>query len=653
MKKMQQIPEVPKRERMTTTFAGYNHHDVIRDGEMYDMKNLTDDQYPVLAERKKRTISDSSIAWKDPDDASDDAKIRGVYGGEKLVYSVGRKLFYNGTRITKVKVANYRQSYKPKATPKKFVMMGSYLCVFPDNIYYNTLDDTDYGFMQRHWSTFYPDQITMNLCKVDGSDYDFNNITVSSTAPANPNNGTLWLDTRQYPEVLREYSTSSLEWVEVPTVYTKITCSLGDLDPNAYYAGAWVDKTYTAGHLGIGYDIKEYDVVNISGLKGANTEPSRVRRQINELNGPHIVYKRATNYIVVEGMLRKSNPVLVDQEVFANREVPVLDYVTVSNNRIWGCRYGKIEDGKTVNEIYACALGDFKNWNKFMGLSTDSYTMSVGTEGAWTGAVTQRGNPVFFKEKAIHKITGQTPSTYQLTTVNSSGVQEGSWRSIAVLNETVFYKTTTDVVMFDGNVPYSIGDNLGDVIYSDARGGVLGNKYYLSMKNPENEWNLFVYDTKRNLWYREDNLHALGFATVGTELYAIDEGDNHVVSITGQDTTYNAEGDVDWMAEFGLSGVEYVGSSRGVARGDMRGYHYLSRFDIRLSLEANKKAELEIEYDSDGHWIKQGEIHGTSMRTVVIPVIPRRCDHLRFRLKGSGKVRVYSISRLMEVGADG
>ena len=41
------------------------------------------------------------------------------------------------------------------------------------------------------------------------------------------------------------------------------------------------------------------------------------------------------------------------------------------------------------------------------------------------------------------------------------------------------------------------------------------------------------------------------------------------------------------------------------------------------------------------------------MKTFVLPVVPRRCDHLRFRMKGTGEMKIYSISRIMEVGGDG
>ena len=51
-----QIPVVEKRTEMTATFLGYNRAEIIRDGEMYDTKNLSGDIYPSLGLRKKRGI---------------------------------------------------------------------------------------------------------------------------------------------------------------------------------------------------------------------------------------------------------------------------------------------------------------------------------------------------------------------------------------------------------------------------------------------------------------------------------------------------------------------------------------------------------------------------------------------------------------------
>ena len=176
---------------------------------------------------------------------------------------------------------------------------------------------------------------------------------------------------------------------------------------------------------------------------------------------------------------------------------------------------------------------------------------------------------------------------------------------------------------YDGSLPYSVGEQLGDVLYSDARAGVYGETYYISMKNTNNEWSLFAYNTEKNIWYRQDNLQALGFGTVSDELFAIDEVHNTLVEINGTMGAegWTQEGDFSWKAEFGVSGIEYTpNTSGGMSRADLAAYQYVSRFDIRMYMEEGSKAELEIMYDSNGEWTKQGVIRGNRMKSFVLPV---------------------------------
>lgn len=274
-----------------------------------------------------------------------------------------------------------------------------------------------------------------------------------------------------------------------------------------------------------------------------------------------------------------------------------------------------------------------------MGNSQDSYVANVGTDGPFTAAVTQKSYPVFLKENCIHQVYGQGPTSFQINTIKCRGCQDGSGRSAIVVNEQLYYKSRTDVMRFDGSLPASVSIQLGDILYSHARAGAVKGKYYISMQDPDDAWHLFVYDTDKGTWYREDHFHALGFGRVDDELYAIDEDNNKLVAMLGSQGT--KEDELDWMAEFGLYGT------------DWRQQKYLSRFDIRLFLAEGGRADLSIQYDSDGIWRERGTIHGKKMQTQVLPVIPRRCDHLRFRLKGHGDCRIYAISRILEVGSDG
>lgn len=587
---------------ITTNFRGYNHNPSIADGEMYDMKNLSGRSIPLMDQRPKRGITSLDAAGALP------VPLIGISGRDDLILIRGSQVFYNMFPVQGITV-----STDEAMLPKKIVSMGAYVCIWPDKVYFNTVDTTDYGYMGAT-ATVSGENVTAMMCRGDGTNYDYSQIAKSASAPANPANGDLWLDTSGSTHVLKQYDSGTSSWSEVATTYVKISGT------------------------GIGANFRMYDAVTISGLV-PDTEDAAIQQQVGALNGSMIIYQAGGNYIVVAGLLSQAVGMASGSTVTVERSVPDLDYICESNNRLWGCKYG-IENGAVVNEIRACKLGDFKNWNCFMGLSTDSYTVSVGSDGPFTGAVTQRSYPIFFKEDCIHRISGSTPSTFQLTTTVCRGIQDGSWRSAVVVNEQIFYKSRSDVMTYDGSsVPVSISEALGGLLYRDARAGAVDGKYYISMQDRRGEWNLFVYDAKNQCWFREDGFHALGFGTVGDELFAIDEDHNTLVSMLG--SMGEQEDDFEWEAVFGLFGTDYLGTK------------YLSRFNIRMQMDPSSSAELSIQYDKSGTWEEFGKITGRNLKSFLIPVIPRRCDHLQVRLKGKGRCRIYSIARIMEVGGDG
>ena len=52
MNRMPQLQSGNRETKMTTSFSGYNHNEIISDGEMYEMQNLSGRLYPALAPRK-------------------------------------------------------------------------------------------------------------------------------------------------------------------------------------------------------------------------------------------------------------------------------------------------------------------------------------------------------------------------------------------------------------------------------------------------------------------------------------------------------------------------------------------------------------------------------------------------------------------------
>lgn len=574
------------------TFRGYNHNLKIRDGEFFETQNMTLDHYPMLSSRPKRSRLSNTFT-----------NLQAIIAKDALYWVDNGTLYANGvpTGLTGL------QTLKPT----QLVSMGAYICIFPDKKYINTQKLTDFGDMGATWS--YTGDVTYSICHQDGSYYD--DVTASGDEPLDPDNGAVWIDTST--RTAKEYSSSTETWIVLETVYTRLDFTTVGAVPTLF---------------------KEMDGVNVSGA------------YYEDLNGSKILYAvggdEDTNYdyIVLIGICDGQT---TQSTTFSlSRKVPDLDYVCEAQNRLWGCFYGN--DGtQNLNEIYCCALGDFRNWEQYLGISTDSWRASRGSDGPWTGCINYLGTPTFFKENVIHPVSVSSAGAHQIGDIPARGVQAGSYRSLAIVNETLYYKSRTGIMAYQGGMPADVSQALGEEKYYNAVAGVFGQKYYVSMQDSAQHWQLFCLDVGKGLWMHEDGLHVEGFTQSGDELYAL--ADNGITAINGTVTEpYGTpEEDFEWSCTTGLMAYEQGVSGRGA-----QGVRYASRYNIRVNMGLGAGFQMFIEYDSSGVWNYAGDFHLPTTGTVTIPVRPRRCDHMRLKLVGHGDVRIYSIARLLERGSD-
>lgn len=577
--------------RVTDVFAGYNHNLRINDGEFYDEENLCSDDYPLLSTRRPRGVYAAPEAPQ------------GLIAKDALCYVDGTEFVINEKRI------EMDLSAEEEMCPKSLISMGAYVIIMPDRKYINTADLSDFGSIEASYTSV--SDVTFNLCTVDGAGLD---VIAGAAAPEDASNGTYWLDTSATPHTLKVYSETSAMWMSIATTYVKISAT------------------------GIGARFEQYDGVNISGI---------VKNSVKSLNGSAILWAKDENYIVVVGILDTEATQTVEEgAITIARKMPEMDFVIESGNRLWGCKYGMV-DGKTVNEIYASKLGDFRNWNCFMGISTDSYAASCGTDGQWTGAITHLGYPLFFKENCLHKVYGTAPSSYQIQTTACRGVQKGSDRSLAIVNEVLYYKSRGGVCAYDGSLPAEISSAFGGEIYSDAVGGGHRNKYYLSMKDSGGTWHLFVYDARLGVWHREDNTHAEAWCSCRDEMYYIDAADKKIRTVLGSGQKETDK--IHWKAETG-NFVSVLSSSKYPDYAADK--KYVGRLMLRMALEPGATMQAYVEYDSSGVWEQLWSMTGKNLQTFTFPVRPRRCDHFRLRLVGQGAAKLYSLTKTLEKGSD-
>ena len=198
---------------MTTVFSGMRRGLKQGEGEFYHTENLTTDCCPLATDRAKR----GTVAVLDSP--------QGLAVKDGLVYADGADLYYNGERVPGLVLSTL-----PQSQPKRFVSMGAYLCVFPDNLYLNTADMSEYGSMEMSWEG--DTQISYSICKGDGTAYE--KPAVSKDEPSNPENGDLWIDTSGSTQVLKQYSKAMSMWAEIASVYIKIEAAGGRLGGKYY-----------------------------------------------------------------------------------------------------------------------------------------------------------------------------------------------------------------------------------------------------------------------------------------------------------------------------------------------------------------------------------------------------------------------------------
>lgn len=621
------LKELPATRDMIDVFGGYNHNLRIREGEFFDMENLTSADYPVLSPRHKRGIYTFPTLTANPTCLASKDALCYVDNGEGT--SGSAKLYINKSEITGVYLSKKSCNQCPSREwcpyyikdlsycNRTLISMGSYIIIMPDGYYVNTNDYDDKGFIAKSFTC--DTEATFSLCKLDGSDYD---APAQDNPPSdNPNNLDLWIDTSSTPHVLKQYAATTKQWTSVATTYIKIKAD----DSNGHN----VADSFEVG-----------DGITIKGI----TEAS-----LSDINSSMVIQAKGDDYIVVIGMLDETYtqdcsqdetlPDKLPDRIIFSRNIPEMDFVIEAGNRLWGCRYGVNRDGKYVNEIYASKLGDFKNWNCFSGISTDSYAASVGTDGQFTGAITYLGYPIFFKENYIHKVYGNYPANFQIQTTACRGVQKGCSKSIAIVNERLYYKSRSAVCAYDGSLPVEVSSPLGDVAYSDAVAGVLGNKYYISMKDYE-DYHLFVYDTAKSMWHREDNTQAVQFCNCRGNLYYIDYADKKIKMIR-EEANEDIETDpIKWKAITGVIGT------------DSPDKKYISSLVVRIKLEVGTVVRFSAEYDSSGEFEHLFTMSGKNLQSFSIPIRPKRCDHLRLKIEGQGMAKIYSITKTIEQGSD-
>ena len=626
--RLPELTPLKARREIINRFAGYNHRDVILDGanndyasgEWYDCNKLTSDKYPTAAVRGKKGTLMVGLNTPSATELFNANGNLGYVSADSVYIKTGDT--YTGVALPDIVYTG----------EKRVVTMGAYVIVFPHKFYVNSADLTDKGAFGGTFRAVSGENsshqivsgnyLNVKTCLENGTE-----ISPVWLKPANPSDGAYWCDDAD--GITYKYHSDTEQWVKVET-YQK------------FMLGADYSGNDSSGHPLMFFSEGDAVVLHTDNISGGGAyffgcplvEGNTKIAKCGTSGTP------AESYIMVKGPATSVTNATT-WELTVSYGVPDMDYVIECQNRLWGCKYGYV-DGEKINEIYASALGSFKEWHVYEGTSMDSYTASIGTDGPFTGAIKYNDNPIFIKERFMHKVYGSYPAQYQINTVECAGIEDGSWKSVAVNNGVAYWHSPFGIMAYDGSSPVKISDAFGSKKYKNGVGGFHNGKYYVSLQDEaDNEWHLFVYDSSYRFWLKEDCPRIRAFCTVADELYMSEKKPNsinyRIRTLNGSEVTDTDP--VSWFAETGDLGLNSPDRK------------YVSRLTLRLKLAVGTWVKIWLKYD-DGGWEWVGTCAGYKLDTFSLPVSVKRCDHFRLKLEGCGDAQIYSITRTVEGGSD-
>ena len=515
---------------------------------------------------------------------------------------------------------------------KALVGLGTKILIFPDKVAFDTAD----GSVSALGACWKAEGQSVEFAPCDAEGRTYTPTGVGREEPESPADGQIFLKVEdeehpwRYDGTLEVYSAASGNWTALPLDYCRITAA------------------------GAQEKFCQWDTVTVQGTA------AKQAGQWEALDGDCVVYTVTENSLCVRadpagdyfyGTLVQGNDaaqwtsldgsqtrsIAAEQTVQLERRVPDLDFVTECDNRVWGC-------SSRENVIYACKLGDPTNWFSYRGIAADSYAVTVGSDGAFTGAATCMGYALFFKENTLHKLCGTKPSDFQLTSLRCRGVAKNAARSLCVLNETLYYLSPDGVMAWDGSIPAKVSAALDAGRLANVKqavGGALDGRYYLHVSR-ENEVRLLVYDTERGLWHEED-VCSFEMASTGGQLYLWDGR-----ALWAADPSREAAGQRSEETE---QGVEFALTTGDLGL-DSPEERYLSRLTLRLDAACRSWVTVEVSYDG-GPWENAAALTVEGpRRNCDLHLVPRRCASLRLRLWGYGQITLRSLAKTFS-GAKG
>lgn len=524
------------------SFGGMNHNKRGNAGELYDVMNMTCDNYPILSTRKKRAVG----SLNGVKNVSGMQIINGniYYVGMKTIettnpedpnaeptYTYEYHLYENNKEVS---------GYTFSAGVKRTAVMGAYIIIFPDKVRYNTLDET-FESLVAVWSKPFKIEIVDSLYKKVPSVSAVNNsvkfgiaLTADELDYIINTNPSKYTDEKD--ALIREINALSDKWnlksfgekaktfyvysfdVDNCVFYTNTLDDefhIGDVDPDT---GKYLffNNFVSAGAVKYSYFMnlrenelcvlrersssanesdyaKDTPYLKISGegigemfdtrdiVRIEKGTAQNAESYILSPDDSHVIYKSdiENDCIYIQGITFK-NDISVDTagNIKITRDVPDMDLIVSHQNRLYGCKFNTIKNNKNV------ALNEI--YVSKLG-SPGNFSVATGSDD--TGYVMSVGENGEFTGAISYngnvyffkeRCCIVINSYFSSTVLPIPGISKESENSLTICAGYLVYLGANGVYAFNGETSVNISEAFGDTSYRFATfGASLGNKYYM------------------------------------------------------------------------------------------------------------------------------------------------------------------------------
>lgn len=292
---------------------------------------------------------------------------------------------------------------------------------------------------------------------------------------------------------------------------------------------------------------------------------------------------------------------------------PAILKATVHNNRVFGINGAN---------IYASKQGDFKEWNVFDQLNTDSWATDVAGAVEFKTIGTYQNHVVMQSAVNMFELYGYMPSNFQIQETAKIGSIVDSY----VEMESVLYFVNTDgIYAYAGGVPRKISQTI-NMAFASAVMGAFGGKLYISAVEGTTP-HLFVFDSTTKLVTRYDEFRFTDFIIHGgfltgvcsdTGIYKFDFG-----------TDYNA---IHWCLET----IEF--------KEDQFTRRVIKNIELNAEMGVGSQINVYIKGDNDVDYKLIKTFNAETDRILLLPITIGR-NHFKIQIDGYGYVKLNSLKK--------